>query len=194
MTTSGIAFPTQSWDGYPLTAEKFAGWLAGNTDPVVLLALDYETLGEHMGADTGIFDFLAALPEQTAQFPQLEWATPGQAIARIAPSGQVDVPTYSTISWADQERDTSAWLGNEMQQFCFEEIKRLEPLVRATGNADCLHTWRLMQSQRPPALHLRQGDERRQRASILLGLRHRRGGIRPPPYGAVRSEAAGGRV
>ncbi|MBV9850911.1 MAG: glycoside hydrolase family 57 protein [Armatimonadetes bacterium] len=142
----GYRFADRSWDGYPLTAEKFAGWLAGNTDPVVLLALDYEALGEHIGADTGIFDFLAALPDQTARFPQLEWATPSQAIARISPSGQVDVPIFSTISWADRERDTSAWLGNEMQQFCYEELKRLEPLVAATGDADFRRVWRLMQT------------------------------------------------
>ena len=142
----GYRFADKRWDGYPLTADKYAGWLARNTDPVVLLALDYEALGEHIGANTGIFDFVAALPDETAHFPQLEWATPSQAIARIAPSGRVDVPTYSTISWADKERDTSAWLGNEMQQFCHEELKRLEPIVRATGDPDFLRVWRLMQT------------------------------------------------
>ena len=142
----GYRFADRRWDGHPLTAEKFAGWLAGNTDPVVLLAMNYESLGEHIKADSGIFDFLAALPDQTARFPQLEWATPAQALARIPPSGQVDVPIYSTISWADQERDTSAWLGNEMQQFCYEEIKRMEPLIHATGDADFLRAWRLMQT------------------------------------------------
>ena len=142
----GYRFADRTWDGYPLTAEKFAGWLARNTDPMVLLALDYEALGEHIGADTGIFDFIAALPEQAARFPQLEWATPSQALARIPPSGRVDVPIYSTISWADQERDTSAWLGNEMQQFCYEEIKRLEPALRARDDADLLNVWRLVQT------------------------------------------------
>ncbi|MDQ2798911.1 MAG: glycoside hydrolase family 57 protein, partial [Armatimonadota bacterium] len=142
----GYRFSNQSWEGYPLTAEKFAGWLAGNTDPVVLLAMDFEALGEHISEETGIFDFLAALPEQVSQFPQLEWATPSQAIERIPVSGQIDVPDFSTISWADRERDTSAWLGNEMQQFCFEELKRLEPIVRAIGNPDYLHAWRLMQT------------------------------------------------
>lgn len=142
----GYRFSDRSWDGYPLTADKFAGWLAGNTHPVVLLALDYEALGEHIQADTGIFEFIAALPDQSARFPQIEWATPSQAAARIPPIGRVDVPIYSTISWADQERDTSAWLGNEMQQFCFEEIKRLEPSVQASGDPDLHHVWRLMQA------------------------------------------------
>ncbi len=142
----GYRFSNRAWDGYPLTAEKFAGWLAGNTDPMVLLALDYEALGEHMWADTGIFDFIGALPDQVAHFPQLEWATPSQVIERVPVSGQVDVPIFSTISWADKERDTSAWLGNEMQQFCYEEIKRLEDAVHATGDADYLNAWRLMQT------------------------------------------------
>jgi alpha-amylase len=142
----GYRFSNRAWDGYPLTAEKFAGWLAGNTDPMVLLALDYEALGEHMWADTGIFDFIEALPDQTAQFAQLEWATPSQVIERVPVSGQVEVPIFSTISWADKERDTSAWLGNEMQQFCYEEIKRLEDAIHATGDADYLNAWRLMQT------------------------------------------------
>jgi alpha-amylase len=142
----GYRFSNKGWEGYPLTAEKFSGWLAGNTDPMVLLALDYEALGEHMWADTGIFDFVGALPSQIAQYPQLEWATPTQAVSRLQSAGVVDVPDFSTISWADRERDTSAWLGNEMQQFCYEEIKRMEDAVRATGDPHVLHVWRLMQT------------------------------------------------
>jgi len=142
----GYRFSNKGWEGYPLTAEKFAGWLAGNTDPMVLLAMDYEALGEHIWADTGIFDFLEALPDQTAPFPQLEWATPSQVIERIPISGTVDVPDFSTISWADRERDTSAWLGNEMQQFCYEELKRLEPIIHATGDPHYLEAWRRMQT------------------------------------------------
>jgi len=142
----GYRFSNTSWPGYPLTAEKFAGWLAGNTDPLVLLAMDYEALGEHIWADTGIFDFLRALPGQTAHFPQLEYSTPADAIARVPLGGEIDVPVMATISWADQERDTSAWLGNEMQQFCYEELKRMEPIIRATNDPDFLHAWRLMQT------------------------------------------------
>jgi alpha-amylase len=140
----GYRFADKTWDGYPLTAEKYTGWLARNTDPVVLLALDFEALGEHLAAGTGIFDFLAALPAQAAQYPLLEWATPSEAIARIAPAGQVDIPTYSTISWSHRERDTSAWIGNEMQQFCFEEMKRLEPLLPTNDDSALREAWRLM--------------------------------------------------
>lgn len=142
----GYRFSNKSWDGYPLTADKFAGWLAGNTDPVVLLAMDYEALGEHIWADTGIFDFLAALPDQVGNFPQLQWATPSHVFTHVFPAGEINVPIYSTISWADKERDTSAWLGNEMQQYCFEEMKRLDPIVRAANDPALLHVWRLMQT------------------------------------------------
>ena len=142
----GYRFSNKAWEGYPLTAEKFAGWLAANTDPVVLLALDYEALGEHMWADTGIFDFVAALPEQVGKHPQLEWANATDAVERIPSTGTIDVPAFSTISWADKERDTSAWLGNAMQQYCYEELKQMEDSVKATNDPNVLRTWRLMQT------------------------------------------------
>lgn len=142
----GYRFSNRSWEGYPLTAEKFAGWIAGNTDPVVLLAMDYEALGEHMWADTGIFDFLSALPSQISHYPQLEWATPSQAVERVPPVGTIDVPAFSTISWADKERDTSAWLGNAMQQYCYEEIMRLKENALATADPKIIEAWRMMQT------------------------------------------------
>lgn len=139
-------FPNRSWEGWPLRAETFAGWLAGNTDMNVTLAMDYEALGEHIWEDTGIFDFLRALPDAIKQHPQLEFSTPTDAIRRLPRWGQLWVDDFSTISWADKERDTSAWLGNEMQQFAFEELKRMEELVKATGDPHFLHAWRLMQT------------------------------------------------
>lgn len=142
----GYRFANKSWDAYPLTAEKFAGWLSDDADPTVLLAMDYESLGEHLSADTGIFDFLAALPDRVAEYAHLEWATPSQVIAAVPPAGQVDVPVYSTISWAGQERDTSAWLGNEMQQHCFGEIRRLEAAILATASPEFLDVWRRLQT------------------------------------------------
>jgi alpha-amylase len=142
----GYRFPNENWSSYPLRAETFAGWLAGNTDPSVLLAMDYEAIGEHIWAEKGIFDFLWNLPEQTSHFPQLEWSTPSDVISRIPITGVISVDDFQTISWADQERDTSAWLRNEMQQFCFEEMKRLEEEVVKTGNSYYLDVWRKMQT------------------------------------------------
>lgn len=140
----GYRFSNKGWDGWPLTAEKFAGWIAQVANPCVTLALDYEALGEHHWEDTGILDFLASLPEEIARHPQIEWATPTETVQRVPSAGTIDVNDYSTVSWADAERDTSAWLVNEMQQVCFEEMKRLEPLIKATDDAAMLDSWRRM--------------------------------------------------
>ena len=140
----GYRFSNRDWEGWPLTAETFAGWIAGNTDMNVVLALDYEALGEHMWADTGIFEFLRHLPEQIAQHKQLAFTTPTEAVRTLPSVGTVSVDAYETISWADRERDTSAWLGNEMQWYCYEELKRMESVVKATGNLEIIDCWRRM--------------------------------------------------
>jgi alpha-amylase len=142
----GYRFPNRAWEHYPLSAETFAGWLAGNTDMNVTLAMDYEALGEHIWEDKGIFDFMWNLPFAIQKHAQLEFTTPTEAIRRLPRCGQISVHDFATISWADKERDTSAWLGNEMQQFAFEELKRMERLIRATRDPDFLRCWRLMQT------------------------------------------------
>ncbi len=142
----GYRFPNPSWEEWPLTAEKFAGWLAGNTDMNVLLAMDYEAFGEHIWEDKGIFDFLRALPNAIKQYSQLEFSTPTDAVRRLPHMGTVWVDDFHTISWADMERDTSAWLGNEMQQFAYVEMKRMEDSIKRTGDPHFLHCWRTMQT------------------------------------------------
>ena len=138
-------FASPSWEHWPLTAEKFAGWLGEDTAANVTIAFNYEALGEQISADTGIFDFIRALPDAVKQHSQLAFATPSEAIRNLPPQGSLLVNDFATISWTDAERDTSAWVGNEMQQFAFEEIKRMELTVRATENAHFLEAWRLMQ-------------------------------------------------
>lgn len=142
----GYRFPNRDWEHWPLSAETFAAWLAENTDMNVTLAMDYEALGEHIWEDKGIFEFMRALPDAIKQHPQLEFSTPTEAIRLLPRMGEVSVHDFATISWADKERDTSAWLGNEMQQFAFEELKRLEAPIKATQNPDFLHAWRMMQT------------------------------------------------
>jgi alpha-amylase len=131
----GYRFSNRDWEGWPLRS---------NTDMNILLALDYEALGEHMWADTGIFEFLRHLPEEVEKHPQLRFSTPTEAATTLPKVGTLFVDDFSTISWADQERDTSAWLGNEMQQFCFEELKRLEGPVKKSGDPYLLDCWRRM--------------------------------------------------
>lgn len=169
----GFRFANKNWDAFPLTAEKFAGWLAGDKNPTVLLAMDYEALGEHIRADAGIFYFLAALPDRVAEYSHLEWATPSHVLGTLPPADQINVPAYSTISWADHARNTSDWRGNEMQQYCFGEIQRLESPVRATGSPEFLDIWRRLQA----ADHL-----------YYLSSRDLKDGDIPPyfnPYGTV---------
>jgi alpha-amylase len=140
----GYRFSNTDWEGWPLKAETFAGWLASNTDMNVTIAMDYEALGEHIWADKGIFDFWRHLPGEIEKHAQLSFTTPTEAVSNLPVMGEVSVDDYATISWADKERDTSAWLGNEMQQFCFEELRRMEPLIKSTGDPHFLDCWRRM--------------------------------------------------
>jgi alpha-amylase len=118
--------------------------MAGNTDMNVVLALDYEALGEHMWADTGIFEFLRHLPDEVAKHKQLAFTTPTEAVRALPTVGEISLDAYQTVSWADVERDTSAWLGNEMQWYCYEELKRMEGVVKASGDPEIIDCWRRM--------------------------------------------------
>lgn len=113
-------FSDHSWDQWPLTADKYAGWLNSADGEVVNLFMDYETLGEHQSAETGIFDFFAALPEQVFYSTNFEFLTPAEVAAKHQPIAPLHVPY--PISWADEERDLTAWLGNELQNEAFEEL------------------------------------------------------------------------
>lgn len=139
----GYRFSARWWSGYPLTAEKYAGWLSELQGDCVNIFMDYETFGEHQWEDTGIFEFLSSLPREILKHEHLEFATPSE-LTLLKASGEIDVP--HTISWADMERDTSAWLGNEMQRSCFMTIKNLEGSVKETGDEDVIRAWRLLQN------------------------------------------------
>lgn len=125
-------FSNRGWTEWPLTAEKFARWVNQiNGDGFLCnLFMDYETFGEHQWADTGIFQFLDALPEKIFDVNpgQNDFVTPTEAIERHTPVGEYDVP--HVISWADTERDLSAWLGNAMQSNALNEVFRLERVVK----------------------------------------------------------------
>lgn len=139
-------FSAREWSEWPLTAEKYASWLAATPGDVINLCMDYETFGEHQWAESGIFWFLRALPRKVLDHENLEFSTPTDALKKYGTMGEIDVFEYNTVSWADMERDTSAWLGNEMQQAVYNELKKLEKAVKATRNPDYIHTWRLLQT------------------------------------------------
>lgn len=138
-------FSDKSWVGFPLKADTFTDWLLGGGGHSVNLFMDYETFGEHQWEDTGIFDFLRTLP-RVWQDRGIRCATPSQVIAEW---GHAELPVYDVhreISWADTERDLSAWQGNQIQLSALKAIHDLGPLVKATGNADLIRTWRKLQT------------------------------------------------
>ncbi|MFW6335819.1 MAG: glycoside hydrolase family 57 protein [Phycisphaeraceae bacterium] len=129
---------TRSRD-YPLTARKFADKLAAEDGDVVNLFLDFETFGEHQWRQTGIFDFLCDLPGHVFA-REGEFITPSDALEFHEPHGTISCP--HVVSWADSERDVSAWLGNAMQTSAMHELYRLEQPVKATGDEALLRDWR----------------------------------------------------
>ena len=136
----GFRFSSRSWNEFPLTAEKYAGWLAATPGEVLGLFMDFETYGEHHPRATGILDFLRALPNAVSAHPQLGWSTVDEAVATLPPRGALSAPR--TISWADQNRDLGAWLGNDLQQSAFEAAKKVGVLARKAGDAIILRDWR----------------------------------------------------
>ncbi|MDY6277254.1 MAG: glycoside hydrolase family 57 protein [Bacteroidales bacterium] len=116
-------FSNKGWDGWPLTAEKYLGWMKDSVKDggkVIGLFMDYETFGEHQGAESGIFDFMKALPDVVIADGEFEFSTPASISRRFKADAVLNVP--QAISWADEERDVSAWLGNELQQDAYNKL------------------------------------------------------------------------
>ena len=134
-------FSNRGWAEWPLTADKFANWVQQiNGDGFLCnLFMDYETFGEHQWEDTGIFRFLEALPEQVFQRGD-DFKTVSEAADAYDSVGEYDVPHM--ISWADTERDLSAWLGNAMQSNALHELYKLEGPVKACKDPHVLDDWR----------------------------------------------------
>ena len=139
-------FSNRQWKEFPLMAEKFASWVSdlnGNGN-VINLFMDYETFGEHQWEDTGIFDFMSHLPDEILKHPDNNFMTPSEVIDSYESVDTVDVPHI--ISWADMERDLSAWLGNPMQSNALHELYQIERKVKRTGNNDLIADWRRLQT------------------------------------------------
>ena len=137
-------FSNKGWDQYPLTAEKFASWVKEDAGEVVNLFMDYETFGEHQKATTGIFDFVKALPQAMLATGELSFATVSEAAKAYQPVGVLHCP--HVMSWADEERDVTAWLGNELQNEAFGKLYALKEKVKALKSADFEYVWNFMQT------------------------------------------------
>ncbi|MEM2926460.1 MAG: glycoside hydrolase family 57 protein [Candidatus Bathyarchaeia archaeon] len=146
--TDDIAFrfSSKSWEGYPLTADKYAEWLNATPGDCLVLFMDIETFGEHHKKDTGIFEFLEWLPRKVAEYEGLSFKTPSEILQSHKPKRPVKVPEDRIVSWADLERDESAWIGNSMQRLCFETLKGLEAAVKGLKDDAVLRIWRCLQT------------------------------------------------
>ncbi len=139
-------FSNRGWKEYPLMADKFASWIdrVNGNGNVVNLFMDYETFGEHQWEDTGIFDFMTHLPGEILKHPDNNFKTPSEVVSSYDPVETVDIPHI--ISWADTERDLSAWLGNAMQSNALHEVYRLEGIIKKTKDINLISQWRRLQT------------------------------------------------
>jgi len=139
-------FSQRTWNEWPLTAPKYASWVnnINGNGQVVNLFMDYETFGEHQWAETGIFKFLKHLPNELLKHPDNDFKTPSEVARDYKPVAELDI--HNPISWADVERDLSAWLGNKMQQSAVSKLYELENEVKATQDKDLIEDWRKLQT------------------------------------------------
>lgn len=134
-------FGQKSWNEYPLTTEKFAYWINNNEGDSVNLFMDYETFGEHQWEDTGIFTFLRNLPDALYKNSATQFILPTE-LADYNSVGELDIHNF--ISWADIERDLSAWKGNNMQDSALNEVYVLERYVKECNDKKLLDDWRAL--------------------------------------------------
>lgn len=139
----GFRFSDGKWDQYPLTADKYAAWVSATPGDVVFIAIDYETFGEHHWPESGIYEFLKWLPIELAKHSNLDFSTPREVIVKYPARDIYDVPSWSTISWAD-ERDVSAWLGNELQWEAFKVLGDLRPYIKAIDDPALVKLWKYL--------------------------------------------------
>src|SRR3989344_1064537 len=138
-------FSDRSWVGYPLHADTFTAWVTGSGGHSVNLYMDYETFGEHQWEDTGIFAFLGTLPRLWQEW-NIHTATPSQVIRAWGNRPKEIFDAHRHVSWADIERDLSAWRGNKIQEAAFAGIYGLEDAIKNTEDALLLDTWRKLQT------------------------------------------------
>jgi len=139
-------FSQQDWNEWPLTAEKYVTWI-NNVDPkqeLVNLFMDYETFGEHQKAQSGIFGFLRAFPEQLIKTRKWKFQTPSEISEELQPIAGIDCP--HAISWADEERDLTAWLGNDLQNEAHSSLFKVSGIMETCTDAALTRDWNYLQA------------------------------------------------
>jgi alpha-amylase len=139
-------FSNQAWQEWPLTVDKYTQWMEASIQdqPLVNLFMDYETFGEHQWADTGIFSFFESFVDKWLQDENNTFYTASEAIAAHEPAGVISMP--ETVTWADAERDLTAWLGNSMQHEAMKHIYSLEDDIIRTQDNELIADWRKLQT------------------------------------------------
>lgn len=139
-------FSERSWESWPLHAETFGQWVNSTAwnQEIINLFMDYETFGEHQWAESGIFDFMRELPNQIINHSQFDFVTPSEAAAQLNPVSDIDI--HNTISWADAERDLTAWLGNPIQDDAFDSLYELEDLMKKVDDKKIKDDWVKLQT------------------------------------------------
>lgn len=134
-------FSNQYWNEWPLTTEKFTSWIdkAGYDGNCINLFMDFETFGEHQWDKSGIFEFMRYLPKQLMEAGH-DFVLPSEAIEKFSPVGTYECAEYT--SWADKERDISAWQSNKMQHEAFEKLYSIESQVKETNDENLIDVWR----------------------------------------------------
>jgi alpha-amylase len=139
-------FSNKQWSAWPLTADKYASWInkLAPKSELINIFLDYETFGEHNWKETGIFDFLSHMPGAIIKKTPFKFMTPTEIAEYLQPVSAISIP--SPISWADEERDITAWLGNEMQVAALDKLYSLAGKVNKCEDALIKKDWEYLQS------------------------------------------------
>jgi alpha-amylase len=139
-------FSERKWNEWPLTADKYARWIkdVGDNQETVNIFVDYETFGEHQWSSTGIFDFMKALPSAILKQTNFVFSTPSEVANKLQPISAIHVP--QPISWADEERDTTAWLGNDLQDEAFDSLYSIAEKMKQVEDPSILRDWQYLQT------------------------------------------------
>jgi alpha-amylase len=139
-------FSDKNWAEFPLTVEKYLAWMEDSalSGPLINLFMDFETFGEHQWADTGIFQFFEQFVGRFLENPENNFLTVSNAVAQYEAIDEISMP--ETVTWADTERDLSAWLGNSMQHEAAKNLYEIEKAVLATKNQQLIDDWRNLQT------------------------------------------------
>ncbi|MDL2278455.1 glycoside hydrolase family 57 protein [Parabacteroides sp. OttesenSCG-928-G07] len=138
-------FNNYSWSEYPLTADKYINWIASTpeSEQIINLFMNYDVLGSLHPAESGIFDFFKALPRFAANYG-ISFSTPSEVFALLKPVDSISVPY--PMSWVDEEKDCSSWLGNVLQQEAFSKINEIGERVRLGDDRRVKQDWDYLQS------------------------------------------------